>query len=65
MAPGGKAVRERVIGFHVERALEKRQRLRGPVRHRRIDVWDGSERAVIRVEIVGPLSLDALDFRLA
>src|ERR1051326_3414322 len=65
VAPGGKAVRERVIRLQLERALEQRQRLRGPVRNRRIDQRNGTEDEIVGVEIVRALTLDALDLRLA
>ena len=51
--------------FFVERTFKKRQRLRGAVRHCRIDVRDSAEREVVGVKVVRPLALDALNLRLA
>ena len=58
-------MRQRVIGFHLKRAIKKRQRLRGPVRHRRIDVRKGAEHKVIGVEVIRSLALGPFDLGLA
>ena len=58
-------MRQCVMGFHLKRALKKRQRLRGPVRHRRIDVREGAEHEIIGIETVGPFALNALNLCLA
>src|SRR4029079_4260473 len=65
MAHRGKGMRQRIVGFKRERALEQDERLGYPRRHAGIDIRLRLQDQVIGVEVIGPLSLDALRFRLA